>query len=272
MKFIRISSDIHLESFYGTPAAKLVDNFIPVDERDSESVLVLAGDISSRPDQAAQFIKQLEDRFIKVIYVFGNHEMYHHVYNDLPDQMFEQFRKYGVQNTLCPGNDVKSFVIDGVKFIAGTLWGECSHRPDYNQDIQRGIADFEYIRVREHGRDDYRMTPAYMRRISGEHRQLIRNELARANEDKVIVVTHHLPTYDAVSMRFRTSTVNGAFVNNCDDIVEPNCAPNMWIFGHTHDHQEFVKDGILYVANPCGYRGEWGNKYNNHIPCMFIEI
>jgi predicted MPP superfamily phosphohydrolase len=272
MKFIRISSDIHLESLYGTPATKLVDNFIPADERDSESVLVLAGDISSKPDQAAQFIKQLEDRFIKVIYVFGNHEHYHHVYNDLPDQMFEQFRKCGVQNTLCPGNDVKSFIVDGVKFIAGTLWGECSHRPDYNEDIQRGIADFRYIRVREYGRDDYHMTPAYMRRLSGEHRQLIRTELARADEDKVIVVTHHLPTYDAVSLRYRVSTLNGAFVCPLDDVWDPNSNPTMFIHGHTHDHQDFVKDGIRFVANPVGYRSEWGNPYNKHISNHFIEI
>lgn len=272
MKYIRICSDTHLEGFYGTPAAKLVDNFIPADERDSESVLVLAGDISSKPDQAAQFIKQLEDRFIKVVYVFGNHEYYHHVYNDLPDQMLEQFDKYGVKNTLCPGSDVKSFIVDGVKFIAGTLWGECSHRPDYNADIQRSIGDFHCIRVREYGQDNYHMTPAYMRRIAGEHHQSIRDELARAREDKVIVVTHHLPTPDAISMRFRTSTVNGAFVNNCDDFISADCAPTIIVSGHTHDHYEFVKDGVLYVANPCGYRGEWGNKYNNHVPHMFIEI
>jgi len=272
MKYVRLSSDLHLEAFYGTPVEKMIEYFIPADERDKESVLVLAGDVTSKVDQAAKFVAALEHRFITVIYVPGNHEYYKHIYQDWPDKIYEQFHLHGVENTKCPGNDVRTFMVDGVKFITGTLWGECSTRPDYNEDLSRCIADFHWIGVREYGREDLYMTPTVMRRISGEHKKLIRDELARAKEDKVIVVTHHLPTYDAVSLRFRVSTTNGAFVNRCDDIIAPNECPNMWLFGHTHDHQEFVKDGILFCANPVGYRSEWGTNYNSYNEHMFIEI
>lgn len=272
MKYVRLSSDLHIEAFYGTPVEKLINHFLPADDRDAESVLVLAGDVSSKPDQVADFIAALEDRFIRVIYVFGNHEFYKHVYNDLPDKIFEQFALRGIHNTKCPGSGVSSYIVDGVKVIAGTLWGECSTRPDYNTDIAMMINDFKLITVREYDNDQHYMTPAYMRRISGEHKTLIRNELAQATEDKVIVVTHHLPTYEAVSLRFRSSTVNGAFVNPLDDIWAPNESPNMFLFGHTHDKQEFVKDGILFKANPAGYRGEWDSPYNQYDPLCFIEI
>lgn len=272
MKYVRLSSDLHLEAFYGTPVEKMIEYLIPKDDRDAESVLVLAGDVSSKVDQVAQFIAAIEHRFIKVIYVPGNHEYYKHMYQDWPEKIFEQFRLKGVENTKCPGNDVKSFMVDGVKFITGTLWGECSTRPDYNEDLGRWIADFHLIGVREYGREDLYMTPTYMRNLSGQHKTLIRDELARAKEDKVIVVTHHLPLYDAVSLRFRVSTLNGAFVNRCDDILAPECGPNMWLFGHTHDAQEFVKDGVLFAANPVGYRKEWGTVYNAYNSYKFIEI
>jgi len=272
MKFVRLCSDLHIEGFYGTPVEKMIDYFVPVDERDVESVLVIAGDLSNKPDQIADFIAALEDRFIKVVYVFGNHEHYKRVYNDTPEAVQEQFALHGIHNTVCPGNDVKSYIIDGVKFITGTLWGECSTRPDYNADLARCIADFQLIKVREYGDDRYYMTPAYMRRLAEDHKKLIRDELAQATEDKVIVVTHHLPTYDAVSLRYKVSTTNGAFVNRLDTIWAPNESPNMFLFGHTHDAQEFVKDGILFRANPVGYRGEWGNPYNKYNSHCFIEI
>lgn len=272
MKYVRLSSDQHIEAFYGTPVEQMIEYFIPKDDRDAESVLVLAGDLSSKPDQVARFIAALEHRFIKVIYVPGNHEYYKHMYQDWPELIFEQFRLHGIENTKCPGNDVKTFMVDGVKFIAGTLWGECSTRPDYNDDLRRFIADFHFIGVREYGREDLYMTPAYMRNLSGQHKTLIRDALAQATEDKVIVVTHHLPLYEAVSMRFRVSTLNGAFVNQCDDILAPDCGPNMWLFGHTHDKQEFVKDGVLFAANPVGYRKEWSTTDNSYDSHKFIEI
>lgn len=271
MKYIRLTSDLHLEAFYGKSVHEMVEYFVPPDERDVESVLVVAGDLSNKPDQIGEFFSTLEHRFIRVLYVFGNHEMYRHTYNDVPNLINQQFIVHNVRNTICPGNDIKSYVVDGIKFIAGTLWGECSTNDVVNRDLKDMINDFKLITVREYG-DNITMSPTFMRKLSREHKSLIRTELAQATEKQVVVVTHHLPTHAAVSPRFKLSTVNGAFVNALDDVWEPNLSPNMFLFGHTHDHQHFVKDGILFKANPVGYRGEWHSPHNNYQERCFIEV
>lgn len=64
LKYIRVCSDLHLEQFYGQREELLAAKFIPEDERDAESVLALAGDISSKFDQLVNFIRAVEKRFL----------------------------------------------------------------------------------------------------------------------------------------------------------------------------------------------------------------
>ena len=80
IKHIRIASDLHLEGFAQRNPETLGIDFLPRDDRDAESILVLAGDISSIPDQLVNFIQVCQKRFPQVIFVPGNHEYYKHDY------------------------------------------------------------------------------------------------------------------------------------------------------------------------------------------------
>ena len=74
----------------------LIVDVLPADPQDAESVLVLAGDVSADPNQLLEFLRLVEVRFRKVIYIPGNHEYYRHEYhawNKTMDDRFEQVLK-----------------------------------------------------------------------------------------------------------------------------------------------------------------------------------
>ena len=84
MKYLRIVSDIHFE--FRIPrqgladkeihASKLLEEFIPSDTRDLQSLLILAGDISAYWEDLGILYEKLHTRFEKVLHVPGNHEYY----------------------------------------------------------------------------------------------------------------------------------------------------------------------------------------------------
>lgn len=260
---IRLASDLHLEGFLGMRMEKIEEVFLPFHPDDQYSVLVLAGDISSKPYQLAEFIKHIEHRFYRVVYVPGNHEFYQNEFNKWAQVLQDEFNKNRVYNTWTPYENVGSTVIDGVRFIAGTLWGESDTNPEYAYLIGRGIADFHVIY-----KSDSRLTVQDMMNMSVAHKDSIFRELNKTHEGKTVVVTHHLPTYQVVSERFKGSVLNGAFVTECMNLMTGEIVPDLWLHGHTHDQIDRIVEGgdfkLRIVANPAGYRHEWDTKFNDY--------
>lgn len=268
MKYIRVASDLHLEGYYGMPPERLADKFLASDDRDSESVLVLAGDISSKIDQLFEFIAQVEDRFERVVYVPGNHEFYGKEMRYWNEETIKQFSQ--LQNTFTPFRGVDKVIIDGVRFVVGTLWGECSVDPGIAAVTARSIADFHYI-----FNDGKILKINDMMTIASDHRAAMRQILWDDFDGKTVAVTHHLPSYELVADRFKMSAINGAFVNPIDEDLEKEFAPCLWIHGHTHstiDKHIPIKNGTMrVVCNPCGYRHETGELDNEYQP-TFINV
>jgi hypothetical protein len=220
----------------------------------------------------AEFIKQVADQFVKVIYVPGNHEFYHHDFNQWANILRQEVTKLGVSNTWSPFENVGVTVLDGVRFIVGTLWGEGSTRPEYAALMARGIADFHVI-----NKGQQRLTVDMMMQFSDWHKKEIFRYLNEPFEGKTVVVTHHLPSYELVADRFLGSAINGAFVTECMDLMTGDIVPDLWLHGHTHDQIDKVierKDFKLrVVVNPAGYRNEWDTKYNEYfVEPKFINI
>ncbi len=269
MRHIRIASDLHLEGFYGRNEETLAVDFLPKDERDSTSVLVLAGDISSVPDQLVRFLDACLQRFADVIYVPGNHEFYkHHMESwqlSMTDRLTELANKHlplGAGLYFSTG-DVQQVDIAGVRFIFGTLWGDGG--PTLEDQAKTGfyLNDFRLIQTGETRR---RFTVQDMQEIFKDSKFDI--ELAlKANDMKKVVVTHHLPSRRLVSKRFwpgdGSDGANGGFVGDCDSILAYDHAPALWIHGHTHDTIDTRLWKTRVVCNPAGYRGEWVSPYNS---------
>lgn len=267
---IRVASDLHLEGFFGRDYETLGIDFLPKDDRDAASILVLAGDISSRPDQLIGFLRVCAQRFAHVLFVPGNHEYYKHdfkVWNrDMRSALDTLNGELSSNITFCM-DDVAEVVLGGTRFLLATLWGDGGKDVVERTWVDRGLNDFRLIRL-----DDSRFTVMDMIRVHKEQKAELVKRLKTTFDGKTVVVSHHMPSYRLCHPRFGTD-INGGFASNSDDILAYDHAPAVWIHGHTHD----TGDGLLWktriVCNPAGYRGEWSTSFNTFMnEPKFLEL
>ena len=270
-RYIRVISDLHLEQYTGQSAESLRLKFIPPDERDAESVLVLAGDISSKLPQLVDFLREVEKFFPRVYYLGGNHEPYG---SDLL-KWAADFRAAMTPGPFDdPTNPRTAFAtldvgyeeLENVRIIWGTLWADGGGSLYDQAMVGRGLRDFFVIRM-----GDRRFTVPDMMAINKRHKADIKRYLQQPFDGVTVVVTHHLPSYRLCHPRFGTE-INGGFASNCDDILASDYAPALHIMGHTHDRIDTTLWKTRIVCNPSGYYFETDRRYNNYQPALFIEI
>lgn len=263
-KHIRLVSDLHLEAWLGRPETTLAEDFIPHDDRDAQSVLVLAGDISSQVDQLVRFLDVCLLRFTQVIFVPGNHETYRHNIDAWEREMegrlsvlASKHLERGVSLHFSTG-DVRAVNIAGIRFIFGTLWGDGG--PTLEDQAKTGfyLNDFRLITT---GDPPRRFTVPDMKAQFQRSKAELRAQLEAPWDGKTVVVTHHLPSRRLVSARFwpgdGSDGANGGFVGQCDDLLAGDHAPALWVHGHTHCKIDTMLWKTRIVCNPTGYRGEW---------------
>lgn len=279
IKYIRIASDLHLEAFTGRNPATLAHDFLPPDERDANSILVLAGDISSSGEQLIGFLAECCKRWARVYYVPGNHEWYRHDYKRYTDEL-----RTSLQSTISDVFTNLRFAIDdvgyeeledlGIRFIFAVLWGDGGpHLVDQGR-VGAALNDFCLITNMD-GTSFKKFTVRDMIYEYKKQKKQIGSFLEQPFDGRTIVITHHLPSREIVSARFWPSDgsdgINGGFVGECDDFLHGEHAPWLWIHGHTHDTVDQVIGHTRVVANPCGYRGEWATQYNTFMKTELRE-
>lgn len=279
-KYIRVASDLHLEAFPSRDMQTLIIDFLPQDERDKESILVLAGDICSGLDRLLEFIAYAEHRFIRVHYIPGNHEYYHENmdrYNRIAPQranmnlLRTEFNAGGVAVT-------KYAALDGsdlVRIITATLWGDGGKSLFERAMVGRYLNDFRLIHLNTNANEDgfnpdRHFLVSDMMAINTAHREGIEAILETDEwRGKTVIATHHMPSYLLCAPRFGTEA-NGGFASDCESLIF-TYKPDVWIHGHTHDTNDEMMGSTRIVCNPAGYRGEWQTEFNTFAP-KFIEL
>lgn len=276
---IRIASDMHLDKLmaHRMTVQQMADYFLPEDEKDKDSVMVLAGDISSSPTQLLAFLGIASERFKKVVFVPGNHEYYGHVMGVWDHEMTKIIREHLGHKVYAAIQYPRLFQIDDVSFIAGTLWADAGFT-DRDKEQVGTWTDFTWIQLDY----DKHWTPDLMRthhldlkqRMS---KQLKFNDYAEGMQPRAkVVVSHHLPSRELVSERFLMPNgndgSNGMFVGACDDLLQNEYTrPDVWIFGHTHDSKDQEVHGVRCVCNPMGYQQEWGTPENTYMRLSMLD-
>lgn len=76
------------------------------------------------------------------------------------------------------------------------------------------------------------------------------------------VITHHLPTEEVTTPRWKENKYNCFFANEAG--WAEGLGVNTWHFGHTHDTVNMEHCGTRYICNPYGYHGHATNaEYDN---------
>jgi predicted MPP superfamily phosphohydrolase len=264
-KYIRVASDLHLEGFMGRNIETLQIDMLPKHENDAESILVLAGDISSSPTQLCQFLKVIENRFRRVVYVPGNHEYYNNDFSTWTPAVRDALEQ-NCPNTSAALSEVKIEIIDGIRFIFGTLWADGGDSLHSQAKVGAGLWDFSIIRDK-----GMRFTVQDMQQVHKAQKSQIKQALAMPFEGKTIVVSHHMPSYRLCHPRFGTE-INGGFASNCDAILAGDDHPDIWIHGHTHDTIDTELFETRIVCNPRGYQREANKSEFNTFAPKFIDV
>lgn len=237
MRTIYYASDIHLE-FYETDEQIDREGFqeiLDLFPGDSNGILILAGDIGYPWQQIfTEFLKHCCSCYCDVVYTTGNHEYYSEEFSMEQIDILIQ----GISHENFHALNNSSVTISGLTFIGGTLF---TYYPESKyQEVSKIMNDYNYYSPEE---------------VCKRHRETFEylNDYINKTDDcdNIIVVTHHLPSYYGLALKYRHLSTNYLYANQLDSLLKKECV-KYWICGHTHIPKIF---GKLHI-NPFGYPGE----------------
>lgn len=210
--------------------------------------LIIAGDLCPHKDLLREkcIHSQLLRKWKNVLVIPGNHEFYD---SNSFDPFFgskEEVYSNEKGNT-CQYVNNKSVEINGTIFLCTTLWS-------YVDPIKA----FEI----ECSLNDYKQISGLKVDTMNEYHQRNKDWLEEAIKEvpdnkRCIVVSHHVPSYNFISERWRGNPINDAFSADMDVfIMKYGHKISHWIHGHSHDALDKSINGTRFIRNPMGYPHE----------------
>lgn len=246
---LHILSDLHLE-------------FAPFEAPATDAeVVVLAGDVHPGKRGFEWIRETFPER--PVIYVLGNHEFYGEEIPRLIDDLKQQAA--GTNVHVLENDRVE---LGGAVFLGATLWTDFRLDGDraLSEDLAAfGMSDFRCIRTPPSSR---RFRPVDARRLHGQSRRWLEQELAKADHKPCVVVTHHAPSRRSVGPVFAHDPLNPAFASDLEALVASSGAA-LWVHGHIHYASDYGVGRTRVLNNPRGYPGEGVAGFN---PALVVEV
>jgi Icc-related predicted phosphoesterase len=253
MTILQLASDLHVD-FHADKGVAIINELAA--NADKVDYLIIAGDLCSSQykGRIPETLKRLCDKFKHVIFITGNHEYYGSSFGEVDNlirDMDDPNLPTYIPNliTLQAG---KVHKIGEYEIIGDTAWFQ-------NTGAAKLFTNYlnDFFEIRNFAKLVYKREEACRKFLE-----------AKVNKNS-IVVTHHLPTPECISQRFKTSNINCYFLNDYSELIR-NRSPLIWMFGHTHDSVDMKLHNTRLICNPLGYRGEHSNLTFN--PSLLIEV
>jgi predicted phosphodiesterase len=244
---IQYASDLHLEFFENSRYIRANPLKIVGD------ILVLAGDIDSLNRDNFfnnSFWDYVSDNYEEVVVVVGNHEFYKGY----------DLAKTGVGKICSVRSNVNyyynaSLQFGPVKLIVSPLWSLIPY--DQAGVIIRGVPDFERIvydgrrlSVEDFNREHERCLDFIMEEVKSI---TLENNVSESKvRSRIVVATHHVPSFQLSSPDFSDSLISGAFTSELCKFIESSPI-DYWIYGHSHRNIDKVIGNTRCVSNQLGY-------------------
>jgi Icc-related predicted phosphoesterase len=242
MKILALS-DVHFE-FHNDYGLSFIKNL----NTDANTVII-AGDIAvyNLLDEA---IGLFCSKFSNVIYASGNHDFY----GGSPSKMLKKMQKLQKKYANLFWLNNSSVVINNKKFIGSTLWFE---KEEFSDRDKSRLSDFYHIQ-------DFDPW------VYEENKKSL-NYLEKNVDNESIVITHHMPSWDSVSLEYYSSVLNKFFLSPSAEKIILEKKPKLWIHGHTHTSFDYILGNTRIYCNPYGYTRKNGVE-NNNFSLKTIEI
>jgi Icc-related predicted phosphoesterase len=205
-----------------------------------------------RTDRAARFFHEECAKYRRVIYVMGNHEHYHGKFGKTWHELVAEV----------PDNvevlEDQSVEIDGVLFLGSTLWTDMNKGdPLTLHGTKSMMSDYKAITFHDTVHNNYRKLDP--RDTALVHRQTMQwfKLMCEENRDKkIVVVTHHAPTFQSVNEYYKNDTLmNGAYASDLSEFILNQENILFWTHGHMHDPCDYMVGQCRVICNPRGYVG-----------------
>jgi predicted phosphodiesterase len=258
-------SDVHIDFF-----VKEINQEIPKFEKKMKDfviellpdktgdVLIVAGDISHYRSQTEYFLKYLKEIYPNVLFTHGNHDMY--LISDRQRKRYDynSFEKLKELKEIAERTGTVYLDGDVVEINGVTFGGLCGwyNLPDFKDKElwKRGMNDSNYI-----------LEGAPFVLAYGTQKNILdtnkyyRDQYALLNNIKCDVLFTHIsqvqPPRDVINPNYRSSEYNiFYYTNNFKEVHDTGC--KHYIYGHTHDVQEYEAGDIKVHCNPLGYPSE----------------
>jgi predicted phosphohydrolase len=239
---IQYASDLHLE--FRENRELLVARPL----RPEGDILILAGDIVPfiKMYEYADFFDYISEHFNMTYWLPGNHEYYHSDISERSGHLYEKIK----DNVVLVNNT--SIQTGNLNLVFSTLWTLISPANQFELIIR--YSDFHVIQ------DNGKLLS--IQKYNAKHSQCIsflKEEFTRQKQGKLIVVTHHLPTFMNYPEKYKGDALSEAFATELSDLIE-TAEPDYWIFGHHHsDKGNFNIGKTRLITNQMGYV-----MYNEH--------
>jgi predicted phosphodiesterase len=242
MPTVTYLSDIHLEFYKRT---------IPFGIKFEKSdILCLAGDIGEPfSDLYFTFLGYCSPLFKYIFIITGNHEYYktetnpHKTIQSTNEKIVEICKQFSNVHFL---SDASFYIPEyHLNVIGTTLWtgGEVDRDDMYRYN------DFQ--KIHNMGLE------GYMERLHETSLLFLKGELQKHkdNGSTVLVLTHHLPSFQLIAPEYKDSGMNHLFATNLDCLFR-DYTIHHWICGHSHSPVQKTIENTKVWMNPVGYPGE----------------
>lgn len=248
MAKILVTADWHFD--YWPSASTSLFGMI-LDELEGLDALIIAGDLTDDPElNWPKLFRFLADHIdlCRVYVIPGNHDYYGWRLDD-----DEGLRKIA-ENSGVNFAQKSAIEVGGDRFICCTLWTDFKlfgdHRiADAMRETMMFMPDYDLISV---GPEERMLDPADLLDVHKDHLAWIGAELKKPFDGRSFVVTHHGPHPRAA---LPITKLSAGFVSNLTGFITRH-RPDVWLFGHTHWHQQTYVGSTLIKNVSLGYSDE----------------
>jgi hypothetical protein len=208
----------------------------------------------------AKFVDQVKD-FDFVIFTMGNHEAYHG-YVNLSATFFRTYMydvlKLDPKKYIVLDNDVYQ-VNDKTLIVGSTLWTDMRRdNPEAHNIVGGGMNDFRLCKLDMlEGWDDEKQENYFTTRHAYAKHHTAKDFIAKVCEDnldkRIIVVTHHAPSYQSNGREHRGSNIIDGYCSDMEDFILAHPNITDWVHGHTHVNVEYKIGETRVTSNMRGY-------------------
>lgn len=278
---IKLVSDLHLE-FWD----------ITLDNLENADVLILSGDICVANDfdrnvpdfetadladknlgerqlsaiKYLKFFDRVTKAFPHVIYVAGNHELYHGTWVKTLETLKSTLSRFKNLHFL----EFDTVTIQDVTFVGGTMWTDMNRNDPLTMHAITGMMyDFKAIRNDQAGYTKLRAA-----HVATRHQKFVnyvKSVVDAAPDQKFVVATHHSPCRMSISGYYADDHImNGGYVSDLSELILNRPQIKLWTHGHLHSFSDYQLGQTRIVCNPRGYPHE--HPESRFDPTLILEV